>query len=139
MKHYRTILGEPLSQKFDGELEGWEETIDYIMKISDSDPQLFIDTWIPRKATLRELVEHLISKIWEFGFLVRFVVDYNEDHYGKTTETPRMYLVSQTDYLKTKDALWAIENKEFLEKFLNKENMNSIVYLVNDYNEKHKG
>lgn len=138
MKHYRTILGEPLSQKFDGELEGWEETIDYIMKISDSDPELLIDSWIPRRATLRELVEYLVSKIWEFGFLVRFVVDYNEDHYGKTTEVPRMYLVSQTDYLKTKDALWAIENKEFLERFLNKDNMNSIVYLVNDYNEKHK-
>lgn len=138
MKHYRTILGEPLSQKFDGELEGWEETIDYIMSVSDSDPELLIDSWIPQRATLRELVEYLVSKIWEFGFLVRFVVDYNEDHYGKTTEVPRMYLVSQTDYLKTKDALWAIENKEFLERFLNKDNMNSIVYLVNDYNEKHK-
>lgn len=139
MKRYRTILGEPLSKKFDQELQNWEDTIDFIMSISDSDPDLHINSWTPRRATLRELIEFLISRIWEFGFLVRFVVDYDEDPYGKTSENPRMYLISQKDFLKTKDALWVVENREFFERFLEKENMNSITYLVNAYNKKYKG
>lgn len=138
MKRYRIILGEPLSRKFDQELQNWEDTIDFIMKISDSDPELHINSWTPKRASLRELIEFLISKIWEFGFLVRFVVDYNEDHYGKVSETPRMYLISQADYLKTKDALWAVENKNLLERFLEKGSMDSITYLVHDYNERYK-
>lgn len=138
MKPYRIILGEPLSKKFDKEFKNWEETLDFIIVSTDFDSKELIDSWTPQKATFRELVEFLISRIWKFGFLVKFVVDYTEDPYGKTSENPRMYLISQSDYLKTKNALWVVENREIFEGLLLKENMNSITYLVHDYNERYK-
>ena len=139
MNQLDRILGKLVGSKFNEEYPRWKESLDYLINllgILNLEEEL--KDWAPIRISYRELVEYLLRKRLKFGFLCRFPIDIDEDPYGKCYWSSRITRRGIREYLKSKDAFWALDNHDLILELLDDDSdfWNKLLKVQDDYNKK---
>ena len=122
MNRYETFLGNPLCRLFSRDYSEWEDSLEFILNYTGLDLSDLVKEWPnedSRFINLRSFIEFIFKKGFRLGFLLRFVVNYSEDHYGKEVVDSYCYIIQ--NYLSSVDGIWVRDNKELFELLCNKE------------------